>query len=446
MNLTRRTEFTHPGFSGFAGSTVKLGFDFSGSWDNSVENDHQLSSTDSVLTTTQQTSRQIFQNSPAPSQPPLNQITYSSQPFWDDLILLVINPQYAVWSYPNGPLIQPIGNDANAGIVELPIRLLDNCVNTPSALQPTSATARTWQPGQSYSVGSLILIENAHLQVVTSAGVSGAVAPAWGTASGSTTSDGGVTWTNESAHLIPVDAQSGVQYDWLSSTACTNIAKVDHFWANKSQSASPYSSVADQSFTGTVDTGILTTYSTENSFSTTDIQSGSLQVTSKVTSVGISSLGVTADVSSLLQSVGINFSLGTTSTTTQAYTSVNTQTLQAQQAAQNIVAASNSVHDTMNPQAELVVNALLDAYFGGIALQVPSIQIPPPPVAGRRAVAPVEAPAKENSPSYRIVKQDNTVDLEVLKQADEAAALRHADEPLPVSEPGEAVMLTPLQP
>ena len=433
-------------FSGPLGSAIKLGFNFSGSWDNSVENDVQTSSTDSVLTTIQQTSGQSFQLSPAPGQPPLNQITYATQPFWDDLIFAVINPQFAVWSYPNGPVIQPIGNDAKAGIVELPIRLLDNCVNTPSALQPTSATAVAWQPGQSYSVGSLILVENTYLQVATTAGVSGTVAPAWATTNGSTTTDGGVTWTNESAHLIPVDATSGVQYDWLSSTDCTNIAKVDRFWVNKSQSASPYAWTADESFTGTVDTGVLTTYSTENSFASTDTQSGSLQATSKVSSVGTSSLGVTADVSGLLQSLGINFSAGTTSTTTQTYTSVSVQSLQAQQSKQNVVAASNSVHDTMNPPAELVVNALVDAYFEGIALQVPSMVIPPPPAAAtQRAVAANEASGEQNSPSYRVVKQENTVDREVLEEAHEAAALRHADAPLPVPEPGDAVLFSPSQ-
>ena len=60
---------------------------------------------------------------------------------WDDLILAVVNPHFAIWSYPTGALIQPIGNDANLGIVELRIRRLDECVNTPAAIQPTSSTA-----------------------------------------------------------------------------------------------------------------------------------------------------------------------------------------------------------------------------------------------------------------------------------------------------------------
>lgn len=40
------------------------------------------------------------------------------------------------------------------GIVELRIRRLDQCIETPAAIQPTSATAGTWQPGQAYSVGA----------------------------------------------------------------------------------------------------------------------------------------------------------------------------------------------------------------------------------------------------------------------------------------------------
>jgi len=446
MGLTQDNRTNYQGnvsynFSLFGSSLLKLGFNFSGYWDNAVENDQQLSSTTSVLTTTQQSSARAYTNYPALGQPPFNQITYGNQPFWDDLILAVINPHFAAWSYPTGPLIQPVGNDANLGIVELPIRLLDNCANTPTAIQPTSSTAGTWQPGQAYGVGAMILVENSYVQVATTAGVSGGVAPPWATANGSTTTDGGVTWTNESAHVVPVNATPGVQYDWLSSTDCASLAKVDQFWLKKSQSASPYSSDADLSFTGTDDSSVLTTYSTENSFSTTDTQSSSLQTTSKVTSAGSSSLGVTADVSGLLQNLGISLGVGTTSTTTETYSNVSTQTLQTAQTKEHGVAATNSVHDTMNPPAEIVVNALLDAYFGGIALQVPSMQLTPPPAATiRPAMAQVEAPVEENSPSYLVVKPEGTVDQEVVEQAREAASLRHPNEPLPVPEPGTAVL------
>jgi hypothetical protein len=451
MGLTQDDRTNYQGnvtysFSLLGSSLLKLGFNFSGYWDNAVENDQQLSSTTSILTTNQQISSLGVTNYPESGEPPFNQITYLTQPFWDDLILAVVNPHFAIWSYPTGAHIQPIGNDANLGIVELRIRRLDECVNTPAAIQPTSSTAGTWQPGQAYSVGAMILVENSYVQVATTTGVSGAVAPTWATANGSTTTDGGVTWTNESAHLIPVNAMPGVQYDWLASSDCANFAKVDQFWVKKSQSATPYSDVADLSFTGTDDTSALTTYSTENSFSNTYTQSSSLQTAAKVTSVGSSSLGVTADVSGLLQDLGISLGVGTTSTTTETYSNVSTQTLQAAQTTEHVVAATNSVHDTMNPPAEIVVNALLDTYFEGIALQVPSMQLTPPPAAAiRPAMAQVEAPVEENSPSYMVVKPEGTVDQEVVEQAREAASLRHPDEPLPVPEPGKAVLHRPAQ-
>jgi hypothetical protein len=121
---------------------------------------------------------------------------------------------------------------------------------------------------------------------------------------------------------------------------------------------------------------------------------------------------------------------------------------------QNIVSATNSVHDNAYPPMELVVNALLDAYFGGIALQVPSMQLTPPPAAAlRRTETPQqslaqagpldEASVHETSPGYRIQKPEGTVDPQILVEAREAAAQTHSDEPLPVPEPGTFVMLSP---
>jgi hypothetical protein len=103
---------------------------------------------------------------------------------------------------------------------------------------------------------------------------------------------------------------------------------------------------------------------------------------------------------------------------------------------------------------ELVINALLDGYFGGIALQVPSMQLTPPPAAAlRRTATPQQSLAQagsldetsvdESSPRYRIQKPEGTVDPQVLLEAREESAHRHSDEPLPVPEPGTFVMLSP---
>lgn len=114
--------------------------------------------------------------------------------------------------------------------------------------------------------------------------------------------------------------------------------------------------------------------------------------------------------------------------------------MQKQEISQGVVEATNTVHDNVNPPIELVVNALLDAYFGGIALQVPSMQIAPPPAAPiRRLVTAVEHPVQESSPGYRIQKPDTAVDPQIIAEAREAAALRHGDDPLPVPKPGTFV-------
>jgi hypothetical protein len=118
--------------------------------------------------------------------------------------------------------------------------------------------------------------------------------------------------------------------------------------------------------------------------------------------------------------------------------------MQAQEISQGVVEATNSVHDNVNPPMELVVNALLDAYFGGIALQIPSMQIAPPPAAPIRSlVSAVEHPVQESSPGYRIQKPGAAIDPQILAEAREAAALRHGDDPLPIPEAGTFVMNSP---
>lgn len=444
-NVTLSFSGTTNGCPDPTATCVKVGLSFSGSWDNSVENDQQFSTSSSILTNHQQTSRQVIQVPPAPNEPPLSEVTYYTQPFFQDTVLAVINSHYAVWSYPNAPVVQPIGNNARGGFIELPIRLLDSCYRTPSAIQPTSSNAGLWQPLHSYAVGTLIAVNNTTvLQVVTTAGISGSVSPNWNTANGATTGDGTVTWTNETAHLIPVNnAQTGVEYDWLDSSHCQNLASIDNFWVQGSQSATPYAFLADGSSTGTLNTGDLTQYDTLNSFSTTVTQDGSVQVTSKVTSIGTSSQGLTADIQRLLDLIGINLSFGSSSSTTETYTTMNMNETKTSQNQEGAVEALNSIHDSLNPPAELVVNAIWDAYFGGMALQLPSMKIPLPSGAAVRQPGVFDQNSvQENLPGYRIVRPEKAVDRDNFGLAHEAAALRHPnDDPLPIPELGQSVPL-----
>src|SRR5690349_18553635 len=54
-----------------------------------------------------------------------------------------------------------------------------------------------WKTGHAYLLGGQIGDPNSNIQQVTTAGTSGASQPTWNTTVGGTTTDGGVTWTNE---------------------------------------------------------------------------------------------------------------------------------------------------------------------------------------------------------------------------------------------------------
>ena len=66
--------------------------------------------------------------------------------------------------------------------------------SSPSALRPSS-----WAASTAYGVGKFVVDTNQNVQMVTTAGTSGAAAPTWGTTAGATTPDGTVVWTFQSS-------------------------------------------------------------------------------------------------------------------------------------------------------------------------------------------------------------------------------------------------------
>jgi hypothetical protein len=69
-----------------------------------------------------------------------------------------------------------------------------------------------WQPLTAYSVGQEILDTNFNVQVVESAGISSASAPAWQTGVGATTADGGVQWLDQGT------ASAVALFSWTANT------------------------------------------------------------------------------------------------------------------------------------------------------------------------------------------------------------------------------------
>lgn len=65
----------------------------------------------------------------------------------------------------------------------------------PTWIDP-STTPASWKASNAFTSGQVIIDSLGNIQIVTTAGTSGATAPAWNTVSGKTTTDGSVTWTN----------------------------------------------------------------------------------------------------------------------------------------------------------------------------------------------------------------------------------------------------------
>jgi hypothetical protein len=112
-------------------SWAKLAFTVSGAWDNSVEtgNTDTYGQTNSIVTTDQVslTYGPLAAASFSPAPLSLDKMLTSStsdQPFWHDQFLLALNSQYAVWDYPSGPIVQPLGN---VHISVVSVAELDDC-------------------------------------------------------------------------------------------------------------------------------------------------------------------------------------------------------------------------------------------------------------------------------------------------------------------------------
>jgi hypothetical protein len=74
-----------------------------------------------------------------------------------------------------------------------------------------------WTPGTSYSTAIRIVDSNGNVEIVTTAGTTGATVPTWATTAGATTTDNTVTYTNggalPTASLQTASGTSGVIMD-----------------------------------------------------------------------------------------------------------------------------------------------------------------------------------------------------------------------------------------
>jgi hypothetical protein len=109
-----------------SGGLTIVGFSVSGSgtWDNSVLNSQSNTSAQNV-SIVDTTDIGYTSTVPWPSTwPALDSVTYATQPFWNDLFLIAVNPQLAAWDYPSGAIVEPLGSAALVGAY---VQQLDKC-------------------------------------------------------------------------------------------------------------------------------------------------------------------------------------------------------------------------------------------------------------------------------------------------------------------------------
>ena len=124
------------------GGKFDAGITFGGS--SGTSKDHSSTETHGTTTSvvTQDQISTQYSIGPFKDQPPLDHVTFGTQPYWKDVILAAIDARYAIWDYPAGPVIQPW---SNAEVAELPVLQLDACYRSPDMLKPASLTPATWQ-------------------------------------------------------------------------------------------------------------------------------------------------------------------------------------------------------------------------------------------------------------------------------------------------------------
>jgi len=368
---------------------VDASFKFSGSWDNSDEEDtgDTYGETGSVVT-----QRQIATTFSAPAgKTPLDQVGYTTQPFWQDQILASVNAQYALWDYPAGPVVQPL---ASASVVVLPILQLDGCAQDTKADKPKSLTPDHWKANTAYAKGTLMLSDNNEvILVATTAGTSGGKQPAWAATNGATSSDGTVVWTNEQDHVVAYAGsikQGKTKYLWLTSADCKNLASLDKFYVAKSQSGHPkaYRVISGGS---SVQTSAPTTYTNTDQTVKTIGTTSTETYTSKITAAAVTSQSDDFGIS-LLKVIGVDYGNSDSSQTTLVTTNTSANTLQKQKTVTGTGAASTTIQDSFS--TSVPVNVVQDTVFEGMAVQDTNMHYKAPKTVTFDKVAPAAEDAK----------------------------------------------------
>lgn len=137
VTITDQTEYDRMTQSDVSFNIVtKPTFNESSSWDDSTKSAMGQTygqSVSSVVTLGQLLTKGTPMPSSISTLPPVAQMTFGTEPFWADMIWIAMHPQFAVWDYPTGQFLQPLGAVQLNGFS---VQQLANCLPQPLTVGP----------------------------------------------------------------------------------------------------------------------------------------------------------------------------------------------------------------------------------------------------------------------------------------------------------------------
>lgn len=108
-NKTKSDLSFDPGWS-YMGMSQQFTFSDSTTWDNSTKTATGQQYGISVSSVVTQGVTSMYTTAKLDSSAPdVSHLTFQTEPFWSDQIYFAVNPQFAVWDYPSGQRLQPLG-------------------------------------------------------------------------------------------------------------------------------------------------------------------------------------------------------------------------------------------------------------------------------------------------------------------------------------------------
>lgn len=328
-------------------SSDKLGIDYklSVSWDKTVKTENSSTYGNSGTFVSSGTFSRKYTGQ-ATTTLPLNQISCSTQPFWQDDFIVTINAQFAAWDYPGSPVIQPLGSIVTT---DVPLMQLSSCATSTA---PAACTA-----------------------------------------------------ANEGdPHCVSYDSEGTTHFVLLSSQDCFNMASLDPFFAAGSQSlkgnlqTQPWREI----YVGGVNLANNTSLQVKSDFPTqgTYGQDKQTQYSSTVTADTTNSLDRTNSFADGVLKLLLGITYSDTTTTTNgvvlSYDNLSQTTLSTD------ITADTTIQDTSGIKANFIV--LQDSIFQGLAVQ-DSDMTDSCPVTMAPRIAAVKIPS--NLAGIPIVERDD---------------------------------------